>query len=395
MSLVDKLKGVRPQKKRIEPVWSGPQSDADNGGITFSLLSRFLCCRERFRILVVEGLKTEHGFNHRVEYGNMWHVCEEELAGPHPQCWPASLSGYAKKLCEEYPNQREQIEHWYNVCLVQFPLYVKHWHHNDDMKNRTPIVQERVFKISYRLPSGREVYLRGKFDSIDMVDKALWVQENKSKGDVDRSQLERQLTFDLQTMMYVTALSQDTGIDEIEEAKNSIPWKKKIPLSERSLLSISGVRYNVIRRPLSGGKGSIVRHKATKNKPEETWEHYYERLREIIAEDPDHFFMRWNSYLTTGDILKFRQRCLDPILEQLCDWWEWITTEGDHFEPKQMEYIGVPGVRVKTFNAQHWQHPFGVYNILDEGGSSDLDNYVMEGITTGLRATENLFPELT
>jgi hypothetical protein len=43
----------------------------------------------------------------------------------------------------------------------------------------------------------------------------------------------------------------------------------------------------------------------------------------------------------------------------------------------------------------HWQHPFGVYNVLDEGGSSDLDNYLESGTEIGLARTTNLYPELT
>ncbi len=34
-----------------EPVWKGPEVD----GVTQSLLSRYLTCKERFRLLVIEG----------------------------------------------------------------------------------------------------------------------------------------------------------------------------------------------------------------------------------------------------------------------------------------------------------------------------------------------------
>ena len=36
-----------------------------------------------------------------------------------------------------------------------------------------------------------------------------------------------------------------------------------------------------------------------------------------------------------------------------------------------------------------------VYNVLDEGGSSDLDAYLESGSEAGLQRIENLFPELT
>lgn len=35
------------------------------------------------------------------------------------------------------------------------------------------------------------------------------------------------------------------------------------------------------------------------------------------------------------------------------------------------------------------------YNVLDEGGSSDMDAMLESGSEVGLQRTENLFPELT
>ncbi len=42
----------------------------------------------------------------------------------------------------------------------------------------------------------------------------------------------------------------------------------------------------------------------------------------------------------------------------------------------------------------HWQHPFGVYNAMNEGGCTDLDEYLASGNVVGLRQIDNLFPEL-
>lgn len=218
MSARERAKGMKlPTKKPA--VWAGPESDADNGGITFSLLSRFLCCRERFRLLVVEGLKPREEFNHRLEYGNLWHVCEEAFAafGNKPMVtrfgrteWEGRLTDEARTLCRKYPTQQEQVQHWYNVCKVQFPLYVEHWSRHPDVTNREPLLSEEVFKVPYTLPSGRVVYLRGKWDSVDLVthrrQKGIWLQENKSKGDIKPELLQRQLTFDLQVMLYAIAL---------------------------------------------------------------------------------------------------------------------------------------------------------------------------------------------
>jgi len=76
-----KSKAKRPKEvSRREPLWKGPCSTDDNGGITFSLLSRWLVCRHRFYIYAIQGIQPMREFNHRIEYGSMWHVCEEHFA---------------------------------------------------------------------------------------------------------------------------------------------------------------------------------------------------------------------------------------------------------------------------------------------------------------------------
>ncbi len=212
MSLTDKLKksGVRAPKKRTTPLWDGPCSDTPNGGITFSLLSRFLVCRERFRLAVIEGLRSAEGFNHRIEYGQMWHlVTENQLAGDD---WVKPLVTYTRDLCRQYPLQQEEINKWYNVIRIQFPIYLEYWSKHKDVMNMTPLLQEHTFKVPYTLPSGRIVFLRGKWDSVDHVKQGkkgvIILQENKTKSTVDEQQLKRQMSCDLQTLLYVIALQE-------------------------------------------------------------------------------------------------------------------------------------------------------------------------------------------
>jgi hypothetical protein len=143
---------------------------------------------------------------------------------------------------------------------------------------------------------------------------------------------------------------------------------------------LAGVRYNVVRRPLSGGKGSIRQHKPTKSKPQgETKAEYYTRLGGIIKEDPGYYFMRWKAEITAQDLDNFQKKFLDPILEQLCDWWDWVECNGD-------TPLGPKGI--------HWQHPYGVYNVLNEGGHTELDEYMETGSKLGLERVETLFTEL-
>ncbi len=424
------IKAAVGAKAKREPVWSGPCGDGPNGGVTQSLVSRFLVCRERFRLLVVEGLRPKDQFSHRIEYGNLWHVCEEALAEGSDMSvdnplWLRRLSDYCKGLCKRYPTQQDQIDHWYNVCKVQFPLYVDFWSKHPDVLNRTPLLQEQVFDVPCQLPSGRTVRLRGKWDSVDLIEEnnaridpvkgpnkgmrraGVWLQENKTKSDIDEGQLKRQLSFDLQTMLYLVALEladKDVKIPTlVEHQKLGIPKDVAGDKNQgvRTFLShpIAGVRYNVIRRPLSGGKGSIVRHKPTSRNPQgESKEAYYGRLREIIAgasgqdwgvaPDENYFFRRWKVEILPGDIERFRRECLDPILEQLCAWWDWV----NHCRDGEADlWIGPKGGQQEL----HWRHPFGTFNSMNEGGSSDLDEFLASGSEIGLQRCETLFGELS
>lgn len=384
------LKGKKIQTRDDGPLWRGPESDHDLGGVTQSMIGDFLTCRERFRVKYVLGLRPPDHFSHHIEYGQMWHTCEEAFAKMHSgkpfkhpgDHWMDKLSDYVTELSNKYPFDRDRIAHWYNVCKFQFPLYVEYWRKHPDVKSRTPLAQEQVFRVPYALPSGRVVHLRGKFDSVDLIGKeGIYLQENKTKGDVDPVALQRQLKFDLQTMMYLTALTQDTGIDTLEQAKGWDGEKFKTP--------IRGVRYNVIRRPLSGGKGSIVRHKAKVTKkgttPEESLESFYKRAAQYVRDEPEHYFMRWKVDVSEVDVVKFRYECLDPILEMMCAWYDHI----EHRGKKPFECCN-PERDIML----HYRHPFGVVNSIDEYGYSDLDEYLATGSEVGLRKVVTLFTEL-
>ena len=242
-------------------------------------------------------------------------------------------------------------------------------------------IQEEVFNVPLKLPSGHVVRLRGKFDSVDYVasptaEAGIWLQENKTKGDIEEEDIARQLTMDLQTMMYLTALYQYASNHPLRDAARRAGAGDAVPLV--------GVRYNVVRRPLSGGKGSIVRHKPTKKNPRgESLDEYYERVASYIREEPGRYFMRWQAIVNRGEVVRFRQQVLDPLLTQLCTWYEVVTQSHRSRTDPFVEGKGV-----------HWRHPYGVRNPLDEGYAGDVDSYLENGSRVGLVRAETLFPEL-
>ena len=139
------LKKAASAKAPGKPLWKGPESNHAQGGVTQSLLQKFLVCRERFRLQVVEGWRPVDTFNHRIEYGNMWHLCEEAFA-ENELIWGDVLYHHVKYLCEKYRTQQEQIQHWYNVCKVQFPIYLEYWQDHKE-KGKTPLMAEQTLKV--------------------------------------------------------------------------------------------------------------------------------------------------------------------------------------------------------------------------------------------------------
>lgn len=400
-----------------EPVWKGPTID----GISQTLLSRYLSCPERFRIQTIEGLETIPEFNSRLEFGNMWHAAEEAFAehgnalsqrDPSKPVWYRTVMDYGNELGARYPAQLTQIVHWLTMVEALFPVYIKYWSKHPDTLNRTPLLQEERFAVPYRLPSGRTVLLRGKWDSVDLVKdvcplcsgrkttkkcstckdtgftgSSIWLMENKTKSIIDVRKINRQLRFDLQSMLYLVALQH--AIDN-DNPDLEVGQRHQFPSR-----NIKGVRYNVIKR-------------STHKTAESMMKKVNEDIRDGRAGE---WFSRWNVEINSRDLQVFKVKALDPILENLLDDYEWWAyCKQQNVVSKQM---GTPlispgdeGGKVSVYNHEHRHNrfphhqrrhfimPYIGYNPLSEGGESDVDNYMFTGNDMGLHRVETLFPEL-
>jgi hypothetical protein len=98
-------------------------------------------------------------------------------------------------------------------------------------------------------------------------ESGIYLFDNKTKGEIEPEELKRQLHFDMQTMIYLVALIEKSRDDDWPNQGKSL---YKMP--------IKGVRYNVIRRPLSGGRGNIKQLEAKGKRKAETSSEYYARL---------------------------------------------------------------------------------------------------------------------
>lgn len=359
-SLKERLGTISRWRSIQEPLWKGPEED----GATQSIISDYLCCKERARAYLVEGLQPKESFQVALEFGNMWHLAEEDYARTN-EIELDRVEEYRCHLIDKFPEEQEKIDYWHGIVELQFPEYVKYWSQHPEVLKREPIYQEEEFEELYKLPSGRWVKLRGKFDAVDRIGRqGIFLQENKSKASFSEWLLDQQLTFDLQTMTYLTAL------------RIRLPKEK-----------ISGVRYNVVRRATaSGNKGCISQRQ------DESEEEFHARVLHLLRKDPGYYFIRRTVEIPDHEIQKFKTQCLNPVLDNLVDdyeWWEFCKVEGESV----WDYV----LRADNFphhQSRHYRLPYGVWNRILEGGLGDLDKYLTTGSIKGIERVKTFFPEL-
>lgn len=360
---------LRKRKRRNSkgPLWKGPQVD----GVTQSLIQDYIVDLERFRISSIEGLGVNEGFSHVIEYGNMFHLCIENQSGD----WLGKLAKYCNGLCNRFPTSQADINKWYQICRLHFPIYVDHYKRVD--KSKKWIDHEKEFEINYELSSGRVVILRGKIDGVFNKGRQRWNAERKIRGTIDELKTTNQMSMDLQCMTYGVCM-QELG------------------------LPVKGVLYDVVKRPLSSGKGCIKPHaerisKAKKTlgkvlKKAETPEEFYERLKVVIKENEEDFFQRWEVVFKKDVLEEFKRMFLNPVLENMCDdyeWWESCKLNSvDPFDYNERMLMFPEHVR------RHYVFPFGVYHALAQGRPTEFDEYLRSGSTVGLRRKGTMFPEL-
>lgn len=409
----------------MQPVWKGPIKD----GITQSLLNRFLECRERFRLLAVEGLKDVEEFDHKLEFGNMFHLLLE-----YQDQGAVKLREYRQKhLYKKFPDSKKEIDRWCQISVDTFDTYRDYWQKDTKAKKIKTVAPEQSFRVPYTLPSGRKITLRGKIDAIVQSGKSYYLQENKCKGWIDEEGIRSTLQENMQAMFYYIACQSicmycrgtgymGCGMDNTATACDNCKGKEIVDTGKNKHLS--GIYFNVIRRPLSEKysivqkKGRIIKGKRPGEKDKrvgaETDKEFLQRLSNLIKENPTNFFYRWKHNITQQGLERFKTECFHPILEQLLDWWEWIIVDPmDPWRerlPSEINLDYYPETKVTASdiiatkilreldepikNTIHYRTPWGMWNSLAGGFRGSYFEYLTKGLGNHLIQTNNLFPEL-
>ena len=354
---------AKRNKKNNKPLW-----DFDRDGVTYTILSRLRSCKERARLSYVEGW-SETGLQAALEFGSAFHACLENPLSP-PEKITKQYQEQRIKDKVLFPNQYMEFE--VLMSLVEATVIAYRERYKQEDKKRNFILHEEAFSVQYPLTlqpysfsneyftykqgsvaagmqNVRPVRLQGRWDGVFRDEKGkLWLFETKTKSDIDSEGINRTLSKDLQTMLYVVAL--------------------ELHLKE----PVAGVVYNVIKRPQYrlGKKENLVT--------------FSRRVRKLLLDnvrssrENSNVFLRWTHTLQPGDKELWCKHTLDPLLTQVALWWDSI--KGNPFNPWGSPF--------------HNETPFGVYDPLGSGRRGDFFTLLTGGGTSGLTRREMASPEL-
>ncbi len=294
--------------RRKTPAW-----DLYRDGVSYSDISRWLGnCRERFRLHKVEGFREVSG-TEALDFGNYFHSllqygCRKEIQLPALKAW------FFKNVGTEIDDRELAMVTW-----LMFTFYHARWEGNS--LKRDYFASEESFRFTIKLPSGRSVILKGRYDQLYRENGRIWIQENKTKSRYNEDVIAQTLFMDLQTMIYALAIRKTMNVDP------------------------EGVLYNVIRKP------------GIRRKVREPIQEYLDRLNKDVKSQESHYFSRIRNRILPGDIDSFCKTILYPILEQMCIWWESI--KADPFQPWTLPD--------GSANPHHFLKPFGVFDEFSNG----------------------------
>jgi len=378
--------GIKKKQPRVDPLW-----DLERDGVTFSLLSKFMNCRERFHIQKVQGWKPR-AFNLPLEFGNIFHhMVEAQDMGVSIESMYQLADNYvnAKIHSGKYgPDQCKELSMLAGIVTVTFQQYVLFWESQPSIDHETGKKVKRIkrvyekdfnwigkeipFRIPFKLPNGRQIYLCGKQDGLFDLGKVLkgtWVLETKTKGRIDETGITKGLHKDLQTGMYALAADH-----------------------EYPATPVAGVLYNCIRRT---GMKPRVNDKV---------KDFVGRVEADIIKRPHYYFMRWSRRISKQDMEEFKQRILMPQVLQIVAWWDSIAKNPMDPFNSQCEHCEGQGTGLTPCmacngegsipNMLHYERPFGTYDTFQYTQRGDCFEIVTENDYTMFEQAEYAHPEL-
>ena len=274
----------------------------EKDGVTQSLLSMFLTCREKAR-LYLEGWNSRYT-SAALMYGSLGHGMLElaytdiksgKLRGTPSEQQSRRYSEIAEKQwLSENPKSKvetlEQLELSLALLEKTLPRYFDFWK-KDFSKVKWTALEEQ-FDVKAKLSEALSIRIRGKRDGMFKLQKELWLLETKTKSMVNEGELLETLGLDLQVNLYLWS-----AFEEL----------KVFP---------EGVLYNIIRKT------------AMKPKVSEPIMKFAKRVAEDMDDRPEFYFTRLEVAIAKPDMLKFK----DELMGLLADFSQWRTGKIPHYK---------------------------------------------------------------
>lgn len=300
-------KKIIPLRPVIESSFYDPARD----GVTFSLLSTFLDCREKARRYLQGWSGGFQGF--ALVFGTITHRVMQEAYHPdtRPEGVPTKawvvgvLNAIEVRWREQNPRPRARDEEIMQEALAKaqamLPAYFRYWREDFNPEHVTWLSVEQTFRIPYtaRTRKGKvlKTFLRGKRDGSfsypsGRLSGRVRLFETKTRNHVDEQELLDTMTFNRQINLYLSALRSQTDRPPVAALQN------------------------IVRKPL------------LRQKTKEDWAQFSKRIEADVAARPDHYFTRMDMRVSPADI----DRAEAELEDLVADFLQWWAGESGHYK---------------------------------------------------------------
>lgn len=276
--------------KPDRPAWKGPI----HGGVTQSIINKFLECPYRFYIYAVLGLEDNIEPHPNLIWGDSFHRALEEVINTPKLIQEFDEEDFARidtivdnHINERWPRADASYPH---TIKAMYRLY-------DDSYKEGEWVAEQKLEQEYTTKDGITVLARGKVDGMKIGSGP--IAEHKAKGRIDSGQSRAETPQDLQVNWYC------------------------------KLLGRTEIIYDLIRIP-------EAQFYVPQRRMGEQWRNWADRIfhREAgkqdypIAQKKHLWLQQFPVYLTKEDIDDYCKFVIDPLILKLVKYWDYVTSPG-------------------------------------------------------------------
>lgn len=321
--------------------WPGPLK----GGVTQSLLSKFLEDPYQFYIYAGLGLEEPKDPEPNLVWGDTFHRgLEHVIAIPYqlneftPEDWAQTFEVVDTHLNEKWP----MAPHTYALSIQHMlPLY------DDSYKcEYGKFITEQKFQQEYTTRSGNLVSLRGKADGVQYLDNDTFgdvLVEHKCKGKIDINQTYAETPFDLQVTLYCKVFDTRTVIYDlirIPDTQWSLPPKRQFESPKNYIKNL-----------------------------------YYDRLwGDFPVTKKKHLWIQQTTINLTDEQIECNMaEMVDPIIDRLCMYYEYVSDSNFDFQnPSHYNHLfhktpirHFDPSRTASFKGPYWNHRTGNLDLED------------------------------